>query len=1060
MSGVQNCTNCDHKNSLSSQFCAACGNPIQKLCTHCAHTLSIVANYCDRCGYPVVGGSGNDVTYKDEELSLERRQMTVMFCDLRNFTQMSTKLDAEELRLVLRRFQNCCAIPISKYGGYISQYLGDGLLALFGYPIAHDDDAYRAVLASMDVVNEVSNLKVDLAENTVDLAVRIGIATGIVISGDVIGEQYSTEHAIVGNTPNLASRLQSSAGTNKILISEKTYKLVCNRIHCDLSGNLQLKGFSSPLNAYQVNKRIQPVAHYKPTKTDRDTRKIVDRKKELGDLLQLWSKTKQGTGAIVVLQGEPGIGKSRLKEEFIIHALSDPLYILESQCSSFLINSSLHPIFGLLRDSSREELDSYIQQIHKDNSEEYEIVKGFVSVISEAERVNAGLFLQEKVQIELPHYEIIQLLVLMSKARPLLFVIEDCHWADPSTLRLIELLKNELPKERILLVITARPEFKPNWLHQNSATLLTLDRFNSKDTEEMVKECTVDTSFPKYLSDLVVEKCDGVPLFIEELTLSILEQQSSDDTKGPIYTLDKTMIPDTLRDLLMARLDQCGDAKVVAQIGATIGKEFTFSLLEYISEIDRKTLINQLSRLIDSGLIYEGKATTDRLYSFKHSLIQDTAYDSLVSSRRIKYHKRIADALENQFPEIGRAKPELLALHFELSGRYAKAVEYGTLACERSLQQSANLEALSYARNGLKCLSRIEGDSIRRDELKLSLYNYLISAISGTKGDADPELDVLFDKAGVLSDRLNNTELHYQFISNRRAFFLIRGPMSAAIELGKKMIILARQNNDKHGLMDAQRCLGWAYVCNGDFGQGQSLLKKALEMYNKKDSSNYTRHDTIDPGGVGLVNLAWTEWFLGNTENAINLLTNACALSRSINHPYTLAYALCMGAAVYQCNRNAKAVLPLVNEALDIAEKRGYRYWLAWGKCLKGWALSQLHRESDDYIEMQKQGLADYRYTGATLFAPHILCMLAESLMLSDRHSDAYEALKDAMAAESTSEVYIFAAETQRLAGVVMGHLGDSARSPAFFEKALKIAREQKAISFEDRILANIREIS
>ena len=1060
MASITNCPNCDHQNLISSLFCSACGESIQKLCSQCSKPLSVNANYCNQCGSRVVNAeSDTDTSYTDEQLALERRQMTVMFCDLRNFTKMSNELEDEDLRRVLMQYQDRCAMAISKYGGYISRYMGDGVLALFGYPLAHDDDAYRAVLASIKIVNDVSNMKIDSLGNTTEFSVRVGIATGIVISGDVIGDQNSKEHVVVGKTPNLASRLQTSAETNKILISEKTYRLVRHRVNCELAGQLSLKGFSSPINAYQVTEPAKSIEAYKPRKTRQAGRKIIDRSTELSCLLHLWSKTKQQTGGIVVLQGEAGIGKSRLKEEIIMQTQPEPHYILESQCSSFSNNSTLHPIFGLLRGNSRQDLDAYLQQIHKENIETYEKAKQLVSIISEADKVNSGHFAHEKVQIEQPYYEIIQLLILLSTGRPLLFVIEDCHWADPSTLELLKLCLNQLSDQRILVVITARSEFKPDWLDQSDATLLNLERFDYKDTAKMVKERTQDAPFPESLCDIVVEKSDGVPLFVEELTLSILEQQSSSSHKALDNNFpDETTIPDTLRDLLMSRLDQSNDAKVVAQIGATIGKEFSYELLACISQIDQEILNNYLSKLIDAELIYETKSASDRQFTFKHHLIQDTAYDSLVSTRKAEYHKRIANALENQFGDIGRTKPELLARHFELSGQYAKAVEYMTLACERSLQQSANLEALSHARHGLYCLSNIDTDYGRRDELMLSLYIHLVTAISGTKGDADPELEVLYEKAEALSARLKNKALDFQLTNNRRAFYQIRGPISAAIKLGKKMISLAEKSGDRHSLMDAHRCLGWAHICHGDFSKGGALISSALSIYNKRDSSTYTRHDTIDPGAVGAVNLSWSEWFLGNTAEAVRLSNKALSLSRKINHSYTLSYALCMSAAVYQCNGDARAVLPLVDEALDVAEKRGYRYWLAWGSCLKGWALSQMNNASSDGINMLEQGLAEYRSTGATLFVPHILCMLAESLIKFNRHYEAYEALQDAMATEVTGEVFFFAAETQRLAAIAMAKLGESGSSQVHFNKALGIATNQKAVSCKNRTLASMRE--
>lgn len=1019
------------------------------------------ANYCSRCGCRAL----NDETLATavnthEPTALERRQMTVLFCDLRHSTRLSIELDAEDLRSVLRLFQDCCASSINRYGGYISRYMGDGLLALFGYPSAHDDDAHRAVLAGIDIVNNVSTMSIDFAGNTINLAVRVGIATGIVVSGDIIGEKSSAEIVVVGNTPNLASRLQTSAGTNKILLSERTFRLVRKLVRCKPAGPFILNGFSGPVSAYQVIAPISPDESQGSSTTLGANRIFVNREEELGGLLLCWSNAKDGEGGVAVIQGEAGIGKSRIVEEFQFQISTDPHFVIEARCSSLLVNSSLHPVFELFRDQSKGGIFGCVQHLLNDGSQDADKVENLFSAIEGAERVNAGLVSQDKRQIEQPYFEIIQLLISISRYRPLLFVIEDCHWADPSTIRLIELLAEQIDTVRLLVIVSARPEFRPTWLHTSNVTLLVLSGLESDYSEKLVKARTVNTPFSNQLCDLVVEKSDGVPLYIEELTQSILEQRNSNDTSETAKrknSTEKVIVPDTLRDLLMARLDQLGDAKSIAQIGATIGKEFSNELLALVSEVDQGTLDRQIARLVDAQIVFKQDLPAEKRYSFRHSLIQDTAYDSLVSSRRSEYHRRIAKALEAGFSGLGRAKPELLARHFALSGQFPKSVEYWTHACERSLQQSANLEALNHANQGLYYLSKIDDYSESRDELALSLYVHLVAAIAGTRGDADPEVETIYQKAVEISDRLNNKELEYQLINHRRAFYQIRGSISVAIELSKKMLQIADDSGDTQNLTESQRCLGWAYICHGELEKGRSVVQRALSIYRKRDSSEYTRHDTIDPGGVGTINLAWSEWLLGNTPRAKRLADNAVALSREIGHSYTLAYTLSMSAAVFQCVGDAEKVQHLTDEALDVATRRGYRYWIAWGTCFKGWVLSRNQRTSSG-IEFLENGLRDYRSTGANLFVPQILCMLADALLALDFNQEAYEQLKLAINSESTSEVYFFSAESRRLAGVAMYKSGDQDKARAYLDDALRIARQQHAKNFEKRVLSSIRE--
>jgi tetratricopeptide (TPR) repeat protein len=786
---------------------------------------------------------------------------------------------------------------------------------------------------------------------------------------------------------------------------------------------------------------------------------MVGRETELGHLIQQWRCAKKGTGRVVLIQGEAGIGKSRLVQELKTSIDQKSHNNLELRCSSYLTNSALHPVFELFRENVETGLPEFAESISKEDEKQASEIQSLVATVSSAENVNSGSAIPGSNPIELPLNATIQLLVAISEYKPLLLVVEDFQWADPSTERLIDLLVDQVPLEKILVVISSRPESRPQWLTRGHATQLTLDRLNPEDVEAMVYAHAGNSPLVDSLCRIVVKKSDGVPLFIEELTKTILSEQAiklRNDTNESVYDLDDLDVPETLRDSLMARLDQLGEAKVIAQFGSAIGRDFTYDMLRVVTKFSEDRLAKLLSRLVSSELIFQRGVDSSRRYHFKHSLIQDTAYESLVRSTRIEFHKRIASALENQFSSIGRSQPELMARHYALSEQTVEAAAYWNLASERALQQSANLEALHHASEGLRYVADLVDDQ-QRNELLLSLYIHLSTAIAGTKGDAVPEVEDIHKKALAILNRSGNSSLTFSLTREMHAYYLIRGPLKRAVELGHRMLELAEDSSDPMILIESRRSLGWTYMCYGELEKGQILIRKALSGYEAVNSRDHTRRDTIDPGCVGMINLAWSEWLAGNSDTAARLAREAIALSREIDHSYTLAYTICMGAAVFQCRREPEVVLPLVDEAIPIAKKRDYSYWVAWGTCMQGWAKAQLG-DPELGIQALIDGLKDYRDTGATLFVPYILCMTAESQCLVGRHAEARRHLMLAADIESNNQIYFYSAETQRSLATVESQLGETESSVIHFQKALDIAKTQKAGNFGLRIALSIMQ--
>lgn len=1053
------CGRCNHRNHTSSRFCVGCGAPLERQCPKCMKPLPASANYCASCGAKIDDETDfRSPGLADIQESLERRQMTVMFCDLRESTRMSEELDPEDLRRILGLYQDCCAEIVKKYGGYVSRYMGDGVLILFGYPSAHDDDAYRAVRAGIDLIREISALPIELSGAPRQLSSRIGIATGVVIAGDVIGKQDSQEQAIVGKTPNLASRLQTIADTNSIVVNETTYRLVKNRVRFEPVGPTRIEGINIAVEAYRVVGLQEPLPK-SADGIDLPSASMVNRETELAHLLRLWGQAKQGNGRVVLALGEAGIGKSRLIQELETSIGDEPHHVLELSCSSYLANSSLHPVFEYFRADLKGEWSEIVETIAGKDAEKATRIRSLAATVSSAEMVGSDTGVQGSNPVELPFNAVIQLLVLVSEDKPLLLVLEDFHWADPSTRQLIDLLVDQVPLERVLVVISSRPESRPQWLTRSHTSQLTLDRLNPEDAEAMFYAHARNSPVLKSLCRIVVKKSDGVPLFIEELTKSVLHHRevlSLTDVEDSVSLFDERAVPETLRDSLMARLDQLGEAKMIAQIGSAIGRDFTYDMLREVTNLGEDRLETLLSRLVSAELVFQRGVGSNRRFHFKHSLIQDTAYESLLRSKRADFHKRIAAALEKLYPNLGRSQPELMAKHYAMSGQATKAVLHWNLAAERSLQQSANLEALHHASEGLRYVPDMD-DEQRRDELLLSLYIHLSTAISGTKGDAVPEVEEIHQKAAAILQRSGNASLSFSLTREMHAYYLIRGPLERALELAQRTLELAQDIDDPKNMTESWRCLGWTHICKGELEKGQALLRQSLAHYDIENSRDHTRHDTIDPGGVGMINLAWSEWLSGNSDTAVKLVQDAIAQSREIDHPYTLAYAICMGAAVFQCRREAETVLSMVGEAISVAKERDYRYWIAWGACLQGWARARMG-STEPGIRALTDGLKEYRDTGATLFVPHILCMTAESQYLAGRHAEARRHLELAAEIESGNQIYFYSAETQRLLAIVAGELGETDSSINHFRQALETARAQQARNLELRTALSIMQ--
>ena len=697
----------------------------------------------------------------------ERRQLTVLFCDLVDSTTLARQLDPEDYREVVRAYQATCAAVIQRFDGYIAQYLGDGLLVYFGYPQAHEDDAQRAVRTGLEILDALAALQARLAaDKGIRLAVRLGIHTGLVVVG-AVGTGGRQEALALGDTPNVAARLQSLAAPDTVVVSDATWRLVQGYFAGHDLGPQTLKGVETPVQVYRVlgtsgaQSRLDVVS-------PRGLTPLVGREAEMALLRERWAQARDGLGQVVLLSGEAGIGKSRLVQVLHEHVTAEPHTRLEWRCSPYAQQSPLHPVIAhlhrLLRwrpdDTPAEKLGVLEETLAASGLALPEVVPLIATLLSLPlpERY-PPLTLTPQRQRQKTLDALLVWLLTEATRQPVLLIVEDLHWIDPSTLEFLTLLIDQGPTARLLTLLTCRPEFQTPWGFRAHLTPLTLSRLPRPQATQMTVRVTGGKALPSEVVEQIVTKTDGVPLFVEELTKMVLESgllregEERYELTGPLPPL---AIPATLHDSLMARLDRLATVKDVAQLGATIGRTFAYELLQAVSPLDGVTLQHGLRQLVEAELVYQRGVPPQATYTFKHALIQDAAYQSLLRSTRQQYHQRLAQVLVERFSETVETQPELLAHHYTEAGLSAQAIPYWQRAGQRALQRSAYAEAIGHLTTGLEVLQTLP-DTPERAQHELALHVALGGALIGTKSYSAPEVEHSFARARALCQQLGET---------------------------------------------------------------------------------------------------------------------------------------------------------------------------------------------------------------------------------------------------------------------------------------------------------------
>jgi len=1004
-------------------------------------------------------------------LEAERRQLTVILCDLVDSTKLSSQLDPEEYRDVVRAYQAACTEVIQRYDGHIAQLLGDGLLVYFGYPQAHEDDARRAVRTGLGILDAMGDLHQRLQQaKGIPLAIRIGIHTGLVVVGSM-GEAGRQEQLALGEVPNIASRIEGLAEPNTVAISEATYRLIQGYFACQDLGAQPLRGVPEPVRVYQVLGESGATSRLDVAQP-RGLTPLVGREQEVGLLLERWEQVKAGQGHVVLLTGDAGIGKSRLVQMLKDHVTPEPHTRWECRSSEYSQNTALFPLVDLFHrllrfeiyetpDAKLEKLAHALSQYRLPLEETVPLFAPLLSLLL-PENHYPPLNLSPQRQRQKTLETIVAVLLELAERQPVLFIVEDLHWTDPSTLELLNLVIDQTPTASILTVLTCRPHFQPAWHHRSYLTEMTLNRLAQPQIERMIERITDEKRLPPEVRQLIVQRTDGVPLFVEEMTKAILESDYLKDVDGH-YALTGSFstfaIPATLHDSLMARLDRLVTAKAVAQYAAVIGRQFAYDLLSMVSQLDAATLQRELGRLVEAEIVYQRGLPPQSTYVFKHALIQDTAYESLLKSTRQQYHQRIAQVLEAQFPETAEAEPELLAHHCTEAGLIAQAVGYWQKAGQSAVQRSAHAEAIVHLRQGLELLKMLP-ETPQRTQREVNMHIALGASLLAVKGYGAPEVGQTYTSARQLCQSLEEPHQIFSVLRGLWNYYNVRAEHQTAHTLGEQLLTIAQQAQDAAMLVAAHRALGATLFQLGAVACAQTHCAQGIALYDPKQHRASAFLYGEDAGVVCHSLAAWTLWYLGYPDQGLARNDEAVTLAQQSAYPFCLSFALSFAAGFHQLRREGHTAQEYTEASISVATDQGFPFWRARGSFLRGWTLAH-QGQAQEGIEQIHQGLIAFRATGAELWRPYWLMLLAEAHGIQGEPEAGLTVLTEALALVDTTSERWYEAELHRLKGelLLQQSLDNHTEAEACFLQAIAIAQKQSAKSWELRAATSLARL-
>ena len=988
----------------------------------------------------------------------ERRQLTVMFCDLVGSTALSTRHDPEDLRELIGGYHSAVSETVGRFDGFVAKYMGDGVLIYFGYPQAHEDDAERAVRAGLAVIEAIGRLPARQ-----DLRVRLGVATGLAVVGDLIGEGAAQERGVVGETPNLAARLQALAMPNTLVIAEATRRQIGGLFDLADLGPQALAGFAAPQPAWRVIGESGMLSRFEALRSGETP--LVGRDEEVELLLRRWQQAKSGEGRVVLISGEPGIGKSRLTAALSEHIGSEPHTRLRYFCSPHHQDSALYPFIaqleraaGFARDDAVEARLGKLQALLAPGARDDDDIALLTELLSLPSSA-ADLNLSPQRKREKLFEAVLGQLAAEARRRPVLMLFEDAHWIDPTSRELLDLTVDRVRHLPVLLAITFRPEFQPPWGGRAHVTSLALNRLGERDGEALVQTLAGNAALTAEIIAEILERTDGVPLFVEELTKAVLESAAQGDRVAAVLATTPVAalsVPATLHASLMARLDRLGPApKEIAQIGAVLGREFAYELIEPVAQRPEKELQAALGQLGDAGLLFCRGVAPHASYLFKHALVQDAAYSTLLRGRRQALHARVAAALETHFADVVEREPELLAHHLTAAGSTERAVDQWLRAGRHAAARLAYLEAIAHLERGLGLLHSLPESPVRNGreiELQLALGLCLYTARGAV--EAKPP----YTRAHELAEESGEPQQRFEALYGVWQSTNTSGGSAAASPLSDRLLRMAELEGDD-GLRLQAHHSGWTtWGVAGDPAKAREHADVGRLLYDpEKHASHRLVYGGHDPGVCAGCHSARAEWLLGYPEKALANAAEFLVLAERIAHPFTLGVALCSCSVVYLNRREPERALRLLDAAEALAAEQ--RLSLTFEPSMLRGAALLGQGAVDEATARIREGVTNWTRLGRTHLLPYGLAFLAEGLARHGDRAPALAALREGLETARATGEHMWDAELHRLTGTVLLAENKLDEGQASLRQAIRIAQAQQAKSLELRAATSLARL-